>query len=104
MGDFLGFRIGTILAVFHRWGMVLCLREWLKISVRILMACGPKCFRCLLEMPSGPVDGVVLHALIALTVSAGVNCVGRLGSVCRECSLCMMERLARLCGRVEMLA
>ena len=104
MGDFLGFNMGTILAIFQMLGMVLCLREWLKMSVRILMACGPRCFKCLLEMPSGPVEGVVLQDLIASIVLAGVNCRGRLGSVCRECNLCMMVRSACLCGRVEMFA
>ena len=74
------------------------------MSVRILIACGPKCFKCLLEMPSGPVEGVVLLCLMAATVSAGVNCSGRSGSVCRECSLWMMERSVCLCGRVEMFA
>ena len=55
-------------------------------------------------MPSGPVEGEALHVLIACMVCAAVNCVGRLGSVCSEWSLCMMERSARLCGREEMLA
>ena len=68
------------------------------------MACGPRCFKYLFEMPSGPVEGVVLQDLIASIVLAGVNCKGRLGSVCRECSLCMMGRSACLCGRVEMFA
>ena len=49
-------------------------------------------------------EGVALHVLIASVVCAAVNCVGRLGSVCSECSLCMMERSARLCGREEMFA
>ena len=96
--------MGTIFAVFQTCGIMLCLMEWLKMSVRTLMACGPKCCKCLLDMPSGPVEGVALHVLIASVVFAVVNCVGRLGSVCNECSLCMMERSARLCGREDMFA
>lgn len=46
MGDLLGFRIGIILAVFQILGIMLCVMEWLKMSVRALMATGPKCFRC----------------------------------------------------------
>ena len=41
------------------------------------MACGPTCFKCRLEMPSGLVDLVFLAALIAAMVVCGVNCVGR---------------------------
>lgn len=48
------------------------------MSVRILMACGPKCLRCMLDMPSGPAAEEFLEALMAAIVSAGVNCVGRL--------------------------
>ena len=45
MGVLLGLRMGIILAVFQRLGIVLKRREWLKISVRTPMATGPKCFR-----------------------------------------------------------
>ena len=54
------------------------------MSVRFLMACGPKCLRCLLEMPSGPVEADVLDRLMASVVMVGVNCGGRLRSVVRE--------------------
>ena len=46
VGDLLDFRIGIILDSFHLFGIVLCCTEKLKMSVRVLMACGPKCFRC----------------------------------------------------------
>ena len=29
------------------------------MSVKALTACGPRCFRCLLDMPSGPVLGEI---------------------------------------------
>ena len=48
------------------------------------MACVPRCFRCLLEMPSGPVEEVFLEALMADVVLAGVNCVGSWWSVVSE--------------------
>ena len=78
MGDLLGLRIGRMLAVFHRWGMLLCRIDWLNMSVRILIACGPRCLRCMLDMPSGPTAGEFFVALMASIVLAGVNCVGRL--------------------------
>ena len=74
------------------------------MSVRTLMACGPRCFRCLLEMPSGPVEEVFLEARMAVWVLSGVNCAGKLwsvGSVWRRCMICRSEDL---CGRFEMLA
>ena len=74
------------------------------MSVRILMACGPKCLRCLLEMPSGPVEEDVLDRLIASVVMVGVNCGGRLRSVVREWSLRMMCLSSRLFGSVLMFA
>lgn len=46
MGDLLGFRIGIILASFHMLGILLDVSDRLKMSVRALMACGPKCFKC----------------------------------------------------------
>ena len=46
------------------------------MSVRTLMACVPRCFRCLLEMPSGPVEEVFLEAFMAAIVLSGVNCDG----------------------------
>jgi len=46
VGGLLGFRIGMILASFHMLGIVFCVIDRLKMSVRALMACGPKCLRC----------------------------------------------------------
>ena len=70
VGGLFGFKMGTILAVFHMWGMLLCCMEWLKMSVRVLMACGPRCLRCLLDMPSGPVAGEFLVRLMVSAVMA----------------------------------
>ena len=51
------------------------------MSVRTLMACVPRCLRCLLDMPSGPVEEVFLEDRMAAAVLAGVNWEGKLWSV-----------------------
>ena len=51
------------------------------MSVRTLMACVPRCLRCLLDMPSGPVEEVFLGDRMAAAVLAGVNWEGKLWSV-----------------------
>ena len=43
------------------------------MSVKALTACGPRCFRCLLDMPSGPVEEVLGVARIASVTIAGVK-------------------------------
>ena len=43
------------------------------MSVKGLIACGPRCFRCLLDMPSGPVEEVLVVARIASVTIAGVK-------------------------------
>ncbi len=42
------------------------------------MACGPRCFRCRYEMPSGPVDVVCFVLRMASTVMAVLKGGGRL--------------------------
>ena len=74
------------------------------MSVRTLMACVPKCLRCLLDMPSGPVEEVFLEARMAAIVLSGVNCDGKLRSVGSEWRRCMICRSIGLWGRFEMLA
>ena len=81
MGGFLGLRMGTILPNFQMCGIMMCEMEWLKMSVRTLMACVPRCLRCLLDMPSGPVEEVFLEDRMAAAVLAGVNWEGKLWSV-----------------------
>ena len=43
------------------------------MSVKALMASGPRCFRCLLDMPSGPVEEVFLETRMASVTIAGVK-------------------------------
>jgi len=45
MGGLLGLRIGMIFPTFQMLGMLLLFSEWLKMLVRALTACGPRCFR-----------------------------------------------------------
>ena len=68
------------------------------------MACVPRCFKCMLEIPSGPVAGDRLVALMASIVLSGVNGVGRSGSVGSEWSRCRMCLSVRVCGRWLMFA
>ena len=62
------------------------------MSVKALTACGSRCFRCLLDMPSGPVEGVFLVARIASVTIAGVK-GGDLSVLvhvlCRRRSICL---------------
>ena len=51
-----GFGMGMIVARFQRWDIVLVFRAMLYMSVRYLMASDPRCLRCLMSMPSGPVE------------------------------------------------
>lgn len=43
------------------------------MDVRALMACGPRCFRWMYEMLSGPVAEVFFVALIVSAVHVGVK-------------------------------
>jgi len=60
-------------AVFQIRGIVLVLIERLKMHVRYLTACGPKCLRCLMLMPSGPTELLFFAFLMASAVSTVEN-------------------------------
>ena len=51
-----GFEMGMIVACFQRWGIVFVLKAMLYMFVRYLVASGPRCLRCLMFMPSGPME------------------------------------------------
>ena len=72
MGSLLGLGIGMILASFQYLGIVFVLSAVLYISVRNWMASGPKCFRCLMLMLSGPVELFVFDVFIAVAVCSVV--------------------------------
>ena len=46
MGDLFGFKMVMILPIFQMLGIVLCIMEWLNLSVRALIATGPRGFKC----------------------------------------------------------
>ena len=62
-GSLLGLGIGMILANFHIWGMMLWLRARFNKLVKYWMANGPRCFRCLMLILSGPVE-LLFDALV----------------------------------------
>ena len=55
-GSLLGLGMGMILASFQICGMTFVLIDKLKMWVRNCMASGPRCFKCLMFMLSGPVE------------------------------------------------
>ena len=57
--------MGTIFASFHISGIELELRDSLNILQRYSMAMGPRCCRCSMFILSGPVELLLLDALIA---------------------------------------
>ena len=60
-----GFKMGMIVAHFQRWGIVLVLRAVLYMFVRYLIVSGLRCLRCLMFMPSGPVELLFLLFKVA---------------------------------------
>ena len=64
-----GFSKGIMIDFFQMSGIVLVLMEMLKIMVKKAMPLGPRCFRCKLDILSGPAALEALHDLIALSVS-----------------------------------
>ena len=73
---FPGLGIGMIFACFQVLGIVFVLMEMLNMCVRYLMAVGPRCFRCLMFMLSGPVELLFFACLIACIVWPVVIVIG----------------------------
>jgi len=67
-----GLGIGIVLALFHMCGMLFVFSTMLNRCVRCLIAVGPKCFRCLMFMSSGPVELLFLCCFIAVRVCSVV--------------------------------
>ena len=76
-----GFSIGMMLASFHMCGMVLVLRARLNVLVRYVRPSGPMCLRCLMLMPSGPVELLFLLFRMAADISDVVSMNVVLGSL-----------------------
>ena len=75
-GSFLGFKRGIITEVFQMSGIILEATERLNIFVRYSTPFGPRCFKCRLEMLSGPAALEALQVLIASAVCLGVKEMG----------------------------
>ena len=80
-GSLLGLGIGMIFASFHVCGIMFVLRILLYMLVRNVIAVGPRCFRCLMFMLSGPVELLFLADLIAFMVSCSVIVMVVVGSL-----------------------
>ena len=61
----LGSWMGTMLANFHMYGIMLVLRAVFNMLVRNASPRGPMCFRCLMFNLSGPCDLLFLLCCIA---------------------------------------
>lgn len=64
-----------MVALFQMCGIVLVLSAMLYMFVRYLMAEGPKCLRCLMLMPSGPVELLLVLSEMADCIWVVVRCV-----------------------------
>src|SRR5271163_511897 len=84
-GFLFGFSIGTILASFQMWGIVLLFRDFSSRVLRYSSAMGPRCFRCFMLMLSGPVELLFLAVLMAC-----LTCSVEMGT-CVDCSFCVFS-------------
>ena len=91
----LGFGMGTMLANFHMYGIMLVLRAVLNIFVRNASPRRPMCFRCLLFSLSGPCELFIIFALFycLLDLSCGECNVISLYVLC--CSVCILSDLLK---------
>ena len=85
----LGFGIGTMLANFHKCGIMLVFRAVFNMLVRNASPTGPMCFRCLMFSLSGPCEFFSLfYCLLDLrcgecdAISLYFMCCSVNGSVC----------------------
>jgi len=94
-----GLGIATTFAVFQIWGIVFVLSAMLYICVRYVIAFGPRCFRCLMFMLSGPVELLFLALFMDAIVCSFVIVMG---VVCKDlvCLSMYLRRLFVLCMMV----
>ena len=86
----LGFEMGMIVARFHRWGIVLVFRAVLYMLVRYLMANRPICFKCLIFMPSGPVELLLVQLEMANCTCIVVSRTSSVGSFLAVWFMCLL--------------
>ena len=76
----LGFGMGIVFAFFHIIGMMFVLSDMLYMCVSRVIALGPRCFRCLMFVLSGPVELLVFECLMACFVCSSVISMCSVGS------------------------
>ena len=94
LGSFPGLARGSTVAFFQIWGILLNASELFMVFVRYAMAIGPRCFKCIMEMLSGPNAGEFFANFMAFTVSSTVKIV--VSCVSRFLMFRMIERLVWL--------
>ena len=82
-GSLLGLCMGAMFESFHMCGMVFVLSASEYSAVRYAIARGPRCLRCRMFMPSGPVELLVLLLCMACDACCGVIVM------CSDCRLRM---------------
>ena len=75
VGSFPGLGIGAIFEVFQISGMTFLLSDMVYSLARRLIAFLPRCFRCSMDIPSGPEDVLLGDAFIAFFTSSSVTSV-----------------------------
>ncbi len=80
LGSFPGLIRGRTVAFFQICDMVFVLIEVLIVFVRSVVAIGPRCLRCIMDIWSGPTAGEFFACLIAAVMSLLLNIV-----VCVAC-------------------
>ena len=83
-----GFRTLMIVACFQRWKIVLVLWAMLYMSVRYLIASGPKCLRCLMFMLSGPLELLFVLFEMSDCTCVVVSCISLVERVLIILSMC----------------
>ena len=64
--------MGIVFAVFHIIGMMFVLSDMLYMCVSRVIAVGPRCFRCLMFVLSGPVELLLFECFMACFVCSSV--------------------------------
>ena len=87
----MGMMIVTVcLARFQRWGIVLMLRAMLYMFVGYLMANSLRCLRCLVFMPSGPVELLLVLFEMANCTCVVVSHISSVGRVLIVWFMCLL--------------
>ena len=76
MSPCLGLGMGMMCADFQAYDMVLVFRTMFNVCVRYVSPSGPKCFKCIMLMLSGPIELLFLFCLTTSWTYLVVSCVG----------------------------